>query len=357
MLSRDANWFGGVINLVLSLKNNYSPDVVVTDFLIGGRKTASFKLFRYFQPLIDALHLFRLLGKECFDVVHINPSLNTKSLLRDGLFMLVLRLKKQNTLVFFHGWDEKLSARIQKSAVRCWLMRQAFGHSPRILVLASGFRDQLVEMGLDVNNISTITTMFDGKQLRSVRKPRRMHGQNILFLSRFVHEKGLFELIDAFSRISKKFPDARMVMAGEGPSRDELEQAIKQSGLADVVELPGYIRGEDKAVLLTNADIFVLPTYYGEGCPVSMLEAMAAGLAIVSTPVGGIPDILHDGVNGALLESANPELIYDALHDLLSSEEKLAVISQTNIEQAWKRYEAAVITAEIEGYYQQVSGI
>jgi glycosyltransferase involved in cell wall biosynthesis len=81
---------------------------------------------------------------------------------------------------------------------------------------------------------------------------------------------------------------------------------------------------------------------------------MACGLALVSTPVGGIPDILVDGENGVLLASAKPDQIYDALRYLMTSKDVLQEISARNREIAWKRYEASVVTADIERYYQQV---
>ena len=323
--------------------------------MIGDRIERRTHQRRYLQPLADAWRLFRTVRRGHYDVVHINPSLNTNSLLRDGLFMLFLRITGQCVLVFFHGWDEVLSERIHTSGLRCWLMRATFGTAARLLVLADGFREQLVEMGIEREKIFTITTMFDGAQLKAVRESHGESGRTVLFLSRFVREKGIFELLDAFTRVAGKFPDARMIMAGDGPVCKELEQAINEAGLAEQVELPGYLRGDDKARVLMAADIFVLPTYYGEGCPVSMLEAMAAGLAVISTPVGGIPDILRDGENGTLLPSADPDLIYKALYRLMSSPALLATIANTNREVAWRCYEASVVTAELENHYRECS--
>jgi len=352
MLSREVTNGGGVVNLVNSVKSCLSELIIVDDFIVGARKNNASLIRRYLQPVIDAWQLFRKVRHSQYDIAHINPSLNFNSLLRDGLFMIVFRITGQPVLVFFHGWDEALSLRIRNNVFYRWLMRLAFGHASCILVLAGKFREQLVGMGLAREKISTITAMFDGAPIEKVREKRNMNGQNILFLSRFIREKGLLELVEAFAEISNEFPKARMVMAGDGPARDELEQAISDAGLSDVIELPGYIRGEDKAAVLMATDIFVLPSY-SEGCPVSMLEAMAAGLAVVATSVGGIPDILHDGRNGVLLASADPALIYDALHSLMASPESLMKISETNRDVAWRCYEAETITAEIEAHYNK----
>ena len=75
--------------------------------------------------------------------------------------------------------------------------------------------------------------------------------------------------------------------------------------------------------------------------------------ALVSTSVGGIPGILHDGINGVLIDSADPDLIYIALYKLLATPELLKEISETNKETAWRCYEAGVITAKIEEYYRK----
>lgn len=354
LLSRDPGWIGGIVNLVAGWKKNYSAQVCVDDFMVGDRLERRSPSRRYLLPFADAWRLFRTVRQERYDVVHINPSLNANSLLRDGLFMLVLRVTNQRVLVFCHGWDEELSRRIRASGLLGWLMRATFGTAQRILVLAGGFRDQLSEMGFDHQRIHTITTMFDRDQIPSLSERGNKSGRRILFLSRFVREKGMFELLYAFRDLVSEFPDAHLVMAGGGPLRDELQSEISSAGLGTCVTLPGYVRGEEKTRVLADADIFVLPTYYGEGCPVSMLEAMAAGLAIVATPVGGIPDILRDGENGVLLPSADPNLIRDALHRLLSEPEALATISATNRELAWQRYEAAVVTAEVENHYAAI---
>lgn len=356
-MSRDEGWGGGVVNLVTAWKKNHSQQIDYEHFMIGDRIGRGVLSVRYIVPLMDALRLLVVTLRGRYGLVHINPSFNARALLRDGLFMFVLRASRLRTFVFFHGWDDALSARVVRNTLLRFLVRNTFGRAAIIMVLAESFRQQLISMGVDERKIHATTTMFDGEDMRPLNRERIAPGQRILFLSRFIREKGMFELLEAFARIVKEFPDARLILAGDGPARDELVQAVRAAGLSGSVELPGYLRGEDKARVLAAADIFVLPTYYGEGCPVSLLEAMAAGLALISTPVGGIPDVLEDGENGVLLPSADPELIYQALHKLLSSPQDLIRISNINREKAWRCYEASVVTAQIEAYYKQAVGL
>lgn len=357
ILSRDDNSAGGVVDFISALRNHYSTETNWDVIVIGRRSGSRSRIRRYIQVLIDAARLRAKVLSGKYDLVHINPSFNIPSLLRDGLFMLVLRMTGQKCLVFFHGWDESLSHKAARNVFFRNFIKFSFGWAGLTLVLAGEFKNQLARLGVPSDNIYTITTMFDGQGICSECRATAAPRYQILFLSRFVREKGLFELLDAFARIVKELPEVRLILAGDGPARADVEQAVHASGLSEYVELPGYIRGAKKTAVLAASDIFVLPTYYGEGCPVSLLEAMAAGLALVSTPVGGIPDVLKDGENGVLLPSADPELIYQALHRLLSSPQRLTRISNINREKAWRCYEASVVTAQIEEYYKQAAGL
>jgi glycosyltransferase involved in cell wall biosynthesis len=112
-----------------------------------------------------------------------------------------------------------------------------------------------------------------------------------------------------------RFPDARLILAGEGPEQDKIRSWIDRHGMSYRVKLPGYLHGEAKAQVLRGANMFVFTTYYGEGCPISLLEAMPAGLPVITTPVGGIPDIFIDGENGILIDHVSPQKLQQLWKD------------------------------------------
>jgi glycosyltransferase involved in cell wall biosynthesis len=97
----------------------------------------------------------------------------------------------------------------------------------------------------------------------------------------------------------------------------ELEAAIAESGLGDCVHFNGFVSGDAKAGLLSRTDVFVLPSY-NEGLPISILEAMSYGCAIVSTPVGGIPEVVKD--NGVLVKPGDIDGIASAIYSLSDPE-------------------------------------
>ena len=109
--------------------------------------------------------------------------------------------------------------------------------------------------------------------------------------------KGVYDLIQAAEKIVGKNSKVKFILCGDGEIQ-KVRELIEKKGLSKNFEVPGWI--EDKEKYLKKADIFVLPTYH-EGLPNAILEAMAAGLPVISTPVGGIPEAVQEGKNGFLI--------------------------------------------------------
>lgn len=141
----------------------------------------------------------------------------------------------------------------------------------------------------------------------------------VLSLSRLVPRKGLPTFIEALGLLSKKarFP-FKVTIASEGPLKESLKKKVKELGLEKKVVFPGFIEDSQKAGLCQSHNIFVLPSLH-EGLPIVSLEAMASGMAIVATNVGGIPDEVTD--NGILVPKENPKALAEALLKLINNYE------------------------------------
>ena len=143
------------------------------------------------------------------------------------------------------------------------------------------------------------------------------HVKVLLSVGRLSHEKGHADLIREFPEILRRNKDIplRLVLVGEGPERDRIEALCRQLGLTEAVTLTG--QQDDVSPFYAIADVFVLPSH-SEGSPNVLLEAMAAGVPVVATAVGGIPEIVTSERDGLLVRKKDGQDLADAITRLLT---------------------------------------
>ncbi len=145
--------------------------------------------------------------------------------------------------------------------------------------------------------------------------------------------KGTDVVIRGLSRIQEKLPHAELIVAGDGSYLDQLKSIAKDCGVLDSVTFSGKLSQMEVVDLLRSSDLFCFPTSASEGFPKVVIEALAAGLPVVSTRVSVIPHLLEKG-GGVLLESRDPDELADVVIDILSDREKYAAMSTSARETA-----------------------
>ena len=176
----------------------------------------------------------------------------------------------------------------------------------------------------------------------------------ILFSGLLVENKGYKDLIRAFAKIAHQHPDWSVVLAGSG----ELEQAMslaKELGITEQVELPGWINGEEKDVAFCEAKAFCLPSY-AEGFPMAVLDAWAYGLPVITTPVGGIPDVAEDGKNMLLFNPGDIDTLTDCLERMISDEGLRARLTDESVRLASTTFNIDTISHQIGMVYEELIG-
>lgn len=158
----------------------------------------------------------------------------------------------------------------------------------------------------------------------------RKNKKTILYIGRLHPIKGVEYLIIAMKKIHFQFPDIRLNIVGDGIEKVKLKNMVGELELEDCVHFVGKVSHTDILHYLRNADVFVLPSI-SEGFPNVLLEAMACGLPIVATHVGGIPDIVHDQVHGFLVEPKNAEKIAEKISIILNDESLSDTFSSNNL--------------------------
>jgi len=185
-------------------------------------------------------------------------------------------------------------------------------------------------------------------------KPPQNGGFNILFLSRVEREKGVYEAIDAFVTINSRHHSVTMTIAGDGGELSNARAYVLSRGI-EGVEFSGYIRGEAKNSVFSRADVYLFPTY-GEGMPISVLEAMAYGLPVITRPVGGIKDFFADGEMGYITESLDPGVFAALLERLIIDPEICRRMSEFNRQYAYDHFRASQVAGRLLKIYGDVIG-
>lgn len=356
LVSRPFRHVGGVrTSLEIFLRTLDPTRVQVQHLGVGKPHPHSPFLLRPFQYLHNLWSLWRTLGG--VDLVHLNPSLNLTSLpLHLALMVLILLASRRPLLLHFRGWDPRIGHAL---AIRSWFtlpVRVVLARAGHIIVLAEGFRQQLVAAGLDPGRITVLPEMVELPDPTPARRSEERPVE-VLFLSRLDPRKGAGLLIEAAVRCRERAPQIALhfTIAGGGAELQDLRQRVHAQGMDELIDLPGIVVGPAKQALFEKADLFIFPSRYPEGFPVAVLEAMACGLPLVYTRVGGLADAL-DEHNGEPLdaEALDAEQLGQAILELAGNSERRLVIGRHNREHA-AQYEAHQVTARIEAIYRSLA--
>jgi glycosyltransferase involved in cell wall biosynthesis len=173
----------------------------------------------------------------------------------------------------------------------------------------------------------------------------------VLFLGEIGQRKGIFDLLRAFRRVIEVNPGACLIAGGTGDIAAATDLA-RQLGIEAHVSFPGWVAGDAKHKLFARAAIYALPSH-NEGLPVSILEAMAAGLPIISTPVGGVPDAVTDGVEGFLITPGDVDSLADRICRLLADEHLRQTMGENATRALDAKFSSAAATAAIDALYHE----
>jgi glycosyltransferase involved in cell wall biosynthesis len=171
---------------------------------------------------------------------------------------------------------------------------------------------------------------------------------------RLVPLKGLTTLIRAIASLSSEYPRLRLEIAGSGPQREELEREIHELRLDDQIRLLGW--EQDLGHLFRKWDIFAMPSL-DEGLPIATLEAMAEGLPVVATTVGGLPELVEDGHTGLLVPPLDPEAFSKALRRLIADPKLRQSMGSAGRNRAIKKFSVRSMVAKIESIYDSLTPV
>ena len=220
------------------------------------------------------------------DIVHVHLAGQT-SLLRKLPIVMIACLFRRILVVHVHAFSPESLF----DATPAWAVRLVFGRADRIIAL-SGSWARVIQSHIPDAKVSVIPNPVRNHPLSLSNNRRRV----VLFVGKLENRKGYMTLLQAVPLVLDKYPDVQFWFAGHG-ELDRARQEAERLGIADSVRLLGWTDSETLNSFYPESSVFCLPSY-GEGVPMSVLEAMSHGTPVVCTPVGGLPEIIVDGTNG-----------------------------------------------------------
>jgi len=175
---------------------------------------------------------------------------------------------------------------------------------------------------------------------------------NILFVGRVENRKGAMYLLKAYATIKVRHPDTRLIIVGRGPQIGDLRRFVHSQRIGDVF-FAGRIDDTDKARFYKTADIFVAPSTGQESFGIVLLEAMAAGCAVVASDIHGYKRVVQRNVSGLLVEPKDPDAIAEALERLIADPELRRRLGDAGARRA-PEYDWTHVTAELVRVYESV---
>jgi glycosyltransferase involved in cell wall biosynthesis len=273
---------------------------------------------KYLNPFVNIIDTYKLFKKHKFDLIH------THGYRADVLGIFLAKIMGLPAITTCHGF---ISNDLQLTLYNR-LDRFMLRFARKIIAVSPGLKSDLVGSGIEESRITMVQNAVNGsyadESFAQNRQAKRLYcGLTekdfvVGYVGRLSEEKGIRYLIDAIAMQNRSELLSKLLIIGEGSQRKELESLVKKANIEDNVIFAGFQSDIEK--WLPAMDVFVLPSLT-EGTPMSLLEAMAYGIPVVASAVGGVPQVIDSGKNGILISPGKPKDIKDAVILLYTNED------------------------------------
>lgn len=305
-------------------------------------------LVRLLYSIFGCLRFLRIYRK--YDLFHINTA-ERGSTFRKSFYLRRVKKAGKKAIIHIHGaeylefcdglgpWGKRFVENFLRGA-------------DLVLALSEGWKRELEER-FHLDNCRTLNNGVDVSEFSKAAGNAEANRNSFLFLGRLGARKGVYDLIEAAESAVRENPELRICIAGDGEV-ERVRRLVGEKGLERHVTVLGWIDGAQKMECLKNAATVVLPSY-NEGLPVSILEGMAAGKAIIGTPVGAVPEVVGEE-NGILVKPGDISGLAQALLRCSSDLDLLKDMSCRNMEKAERIFDVGIMHERLADYYRQAAG-
>ena len=242
-------------------------------------------------------------------IVHIHSS-SFILLNKTAIYIIIAHLLRKKIILHLHGGAlESVCQKHEK------MLRWLFSYVHVIICVSKFIKDIVDRYGLNDNSV-VVYNIINRPNLE--KKSTKGNEVNFLFLGKVCDEKGIFDVIDTIIE-NKDYFEGKMILnvAGWGDIQ-HLENLISNFGANNLIHYLGWIEKDEKTKYLNGADVYIQPTYF-ESLGIAMIEAMSYNLPVISTNVGGVPEIVQDGKNGFLVDPKDKKMIFEKMKLLIET--------------------------------------
>ena len=211
-----------------------------------------------------------------------------------------------------------------------------------IITPSKFYRDKFIEDGMNPSKIIALHNSIDVNEY----EVKTTDEGYALYFGRLSKEKGILNLIDAFTKLDKGI----LHIAGEGPEMETIEKIIKDNDLNQRVKMLGFLNNKEMKKEIQNCKFVVVPSIWYENCPYSVLETLAVGKPIIGANIGGIPELINNNENGFTYKYDDTSDLADKMRKLFENEKVVNDFSKKSKELAIEKYSR-------EDYYKQIEKI
>ena len=241
-------------------------------------------------------------------ILHVQGASNA-SFWRKRIFIYIAKWFDKKVVYHMHGGGFGDFSRKHPQAVKRLLEKCD------VVIALSDYWKSFFESELHFKNVVVVKNVI----AEPVINPNKTTCFSLLFLGLLGQNKGIYDLLDCLNEHKSVFSGKLKLFVGGNGEISKVTQIISKYGLSDIVSFEGWVSGDKKIELLNKVDAYILPSYH-EGLPISILEAMSYSLPIISTNVGGIPEILKNGENGFIMSPGDKDAMYRAILELMNNE-------------------------------------
>jgi len=300
------------------------------------------------QVLLPMKFLAKILAERP-GIVHINTALTDLSIWRDTALIKAAKLARRPIVLSVHGGKYLVN---DFDGSKAAVATQSLLRAATFVVVYSDLEKASLERRwkhLPLRVLPNAVPLRDGGQSEQDNKVPVM-----IFFGRLHESKGLDEIVKACKQLKENGFDFQFNCFGDGPMKDVFLPQMAEV-LGERFHYGGVLKSLEKYAELDKADIFLLPSIYGEGLPMAILEAMAAGCLIVASEMASVAAVIEDGVNGHLIEPGNTSQLVSRLKMILDSRPEWSPMQKAAIKTVRQKFAISEYIEKLEEIYRRAA--